>query len=561
MADLPWGLSGMLAMRQANEATSANELKGILSQLQAQGAMTKMAQEQQFRSEISSARTPEEQLAVAVKYGGPEGITKHFDRLALQDQNKQLALSRLTQQAAAFQDRYDQRAQELAVRARNATSTEERTAIERDSLNLRRAGEAFKQSLQSQSAGYNFGFLPQTTVSAPAAAAPSPAPSPGLGGMLATNQPGPAPAPTAGPGLGALSEAAAGVPAALTPTPASLYGAEGRFPRNEPVAAPTPGGLTMGNVSPREYAPAEIAQAERIAAENRRMFPEQPGAAVAPAGTPAPAPTARPLTLADAPPDLTPRKKQEWLVKNSGSSGAAAMGPDAIKVAGWEKLLYGTDPKGLGTASAQQRAQVADERARIGKGLGLSDTEMAMLPQDNRVKMKAVDQLTRWAATVGRGAEKLALDLDVAISYAEKLPLSTLQMVNRGVIAGLKEFNNPDANAYATALNSVRLEYGRLMSGPTSNAMLPVEAMKIGNELVSKGVNVAALREIGVQMKRDAANTITATNSQISGLRGTISAPAPNAPFMTPGGASPSGSGFSDAEKERRYQEWKAQQR
>lgn len=206
----------------------------------------------------------------------------------------------------------------------------------------------------------------------------------------------------------------------------------------------------------------------------------------------------------------------------SSKGAGVALDDDAMKVAAWEKLLWGTDPKGLGNANAQQRAAVQNERARLGKALNLSDAEMAVLPQDNKVKQKAVDKLTTWGATVGRSAEKLDLDLKVAIDYAQRLPLGQIQLVNKGVINGLKEFNNPDANAYGTAINSVRQEYARLMAGPTSNAMLPVEAMKKGNELLSSGVDVASLKEVGNQMRRDASNTKTATDSQISALRQTM---------------------------------------
>jgi len=199
-----------------------------------------------------------------------------------------------------------------------------------------------------------------------------------------------------------------------------------------------------------------------------------------------------------------------------------AFEPGALKIAAWEKLLFGTDPRGYGNATQLQRKQVNDERSRIATELGLSPIEAAMLPQDNRVKMKAVDALTKWGATVARSGDKLERDFAVAIDYAKKLSPGKVQFINRAVIAGRKEFNDPDANAYASALNSVRAEYARLMSGPTSNAMLPVEAMKTGNELISKGVNVAALEEVGKQMKRDANNTVFATNDQINSIRGSI---------------------------------------
>jgi hypothetical protein len=158
-----------------------------------------------------------------------------------------------------------------------------------------------------------------------------------------------------------------------------------------------------------------------------------------------------------APHVMTDSEGRTWQVDRNGNArqvmaggkpliakgAGVALDDDAIRVAGWEKLLWGTDPKGLGNANAQQRAAVQNERARLGKALGLSDSEMAVLPQDNKVKQKAVDKLTTWNATVGRSAEKLDLDLKVAIDYAQRLPLGQIQLVNKGVINGLKEFNNP----------------------------------------------------------------------------------------------------------------------
>lgn len=233
--------------------------------------------------------------------------------------------------------------------------------------------------------------------------------------------------------------------------------------------------------------------------------------------------------------------RMEAVPMAEGTQAPSSMNEDAIRAAAWEKLLFGKEPTGMGNANAAQKAQVRNEWARLGKELNLSPMEMAMLPQDNKVKMKAVDTLTKWGATVARSAQKLDLDLGVALDYAKKMPLGQVQAINRAVVAGRKEFNDPNANAYATAINSVRQEYARLMSGPTSNAMLPVEAMKKGNELLSTGVDVASLEEVGNQMRRDAANTITATNSQINGLRSGIQNLGkgdyfPPTPHANPGG-------------------------
>jgi len=218
------------------------------------------------------------------------------------------------------------------------------------------------------------------------------------------------------------------------------------------------------------------------------------------------------------------KARAQWMAKNIGS---AQLDENGLQVAAWSKLLLGTDPKGMGTASAQQRAQVANEAARIGKALGMTDQEMAMLPFDAKVKQKAIGNLVQWGSFVGKSQEQLEKSMDLAIDYAKQMKPEQLQIVNKALLAGKKEFNDPIANAYSLQIQTVRTEYGRLMSGPTSNGMLPVEAMKKGDDLISRGADVPSLLEMKKVMVRDAQITKDSVDHQVSGLRGSIANPKP----------------------------------
>lgn len=465
----------------ANDAASmqqvqqAHGLMGILAQAQAQQKAQRDFQlQKQYRAEIGAAETPDQRLAVASKYMGPDALGKTLqssqDRQAQIKATQEATLARMQQNAQQFD-------QNMQLRWSNAKDAREKANIEAQW----KQGRLALDQAALQQAGKRLYYDTGQTVDIPA-------------------------------------------------TPQIAAPAAEPAPSTDPVTFKfkTPGGQMLEGTAPSENEAVSIGQAVAgmkpaaapVAPPVAAPAPAAPSAAPAPVQSNAPATSEMPQFTGSPKEQAAARNK--WLLERSKSSGAAALSPEALQIAGWEKLLFGVDPKGLGTASAQQRAQVYEARARIGKGLGLTEQEMAMLPQDNKVKMKAVGNLVNWEATVSRAAEKLDLDLKVAIDYAKKLPLSTVQMVNKGVIAGMKEFNDPDANAYATALNSVRLEYSRLMAGPTSNAMLPVEAMKRGNELLSAGVDVPSLEEIGRQMRRDAENTKIATRHQIDGLRGTM---------------------------------------
>lgn len=245
-------------------------------------------------------------------------------------------------------------------------------------------------------------------------------------------------------------------------------------------------------------------------------------------------------------PVMLPRSEAIGLPPANIPDASAMLDKDALEVAGWEKLLFGTDAKGFGKANTEQRKQISEERTRLGKGLGLSPMEIAMMPQDNKVKMKAVDALTKWGAFVDKGADQLVPSIDLAISYAQKMDPTKLQTLNKAIIAGRTEFNDPTANAYAVAVNTVRREYGRLMSGPTSNAMLPVEAMKQSDHLISTALDVPGWNEVKNVILQDAGFTKAAVKKQIDSLRTSMlplgaapaAAPAPAAPTAP---AAPSG--------------------
>lgn len=214
---------------------------------------------------------------------------------------------------------------------------------------------------------------------------------------------------------------------------------------------------------------------------------------------------------------------------------------EAIGTMAFESLLFGKNPPGMGNAAASQRAEVANERSRIGRALGLNDIEIATLPQNNKVKMKAVDKLTTWGAFVDKSADQLNRTIDVAIDYARKIGPAKLQSINKAIIAGEKEFNDPDANAYAIQVNTIKNEYGRLMAGPTSNAMLPVEALKKADDLIGGGLNVEAWLEVKKALLRDADITRKSVNDQKNSLLDSIKEPGKKEPTQeTPPPASQS---------------------
>jgi hypothetical protein len=206
----------------------------------------------------------------------------------------------------------------------------------------------------------------------------------------------------------------------------------------------------------------------------------------------------------------------------ANKSGGEELSEDALKAGAYAKLMLGKEFTGLGRASTEVKKKIANWSAHIGKELGLSPLEQAMLPINNKIKMKAVDKLTTWGAFVEKSTLQLDKTIDIAIDYAKQLGPGRLASINKAILAGKKEFNDPVANQYALQVNTIRAETARLYTAPTSNAMLPVEAMKKSDELISSGLNVAGWEAIKVAVLRDAGAARSALQDAKDNLLGSV---------------------------------------
>lgn len=524
------GLGGYVAEDQRNRGRDEQDLSNSVTVARLHEHFTNQERERAFREELASVppdqRNPETFARIGAKYAPAKDVFHYaqqsLDRKSHDAVARETALARLNQTAATAAQTYE-------LRMRNLTRQEDKDA-------MTRSYQAYIANLRAEAAKYSTGatiapFEAPQPQQVPGAAPVAPGPS---SQALPANVPPSDAAAFAAAQAGGSSTVNRVMPAQET------AGMQEMLQSAPPMAAASPAAAPASQPMPdAENLDARDIQARMAGGAGNDT---QPGPAVAPA--PVQAPQSAPDTGPQMPqftgsPKDVARAQNAWRLKQSTAAGGATMDKDAIGVAAWEKLLFGTDPKGLGSASSAQRAQVANERSRIGKGLGLTDTEMAMLPQDNKVKMKAVDKMTTWGAFVDKAAEQVTKSMDVAISYAEKMDQTTIRLVNQAILAGKKQFNDPAQAGYAAALQTVSREYGRLMAGPTSNAMLPVEAMKKADEMLSQAMDVKALREVKKVMLLDAKITTDSVRNQITSLRGSITGAGRDSEAPAPAAAPP----------------------
>ena len=127
-AGIPSGpLSAYLGVREANreaglqELQGATQVQGMLARAQAQQRM------QKFQAEMASARTPDEQIAIATKYGAPADVIQHISG----QKSRELIAEQNRVAAQVSRDQAESLRRDLATQAQ--TSAAERAAADRAS--------------------------------------------------------------------------------------------------------------------------------------------------------------------------------------------------------------------------------------------------------------------------------------------------------------------------------------------------------------------------------------------------------------------------------------------
>ena len=135
---LPPGLQGWVMGDQANQQRQLGEMQRAQGLMQIQGLLAKRQQEQAFRNEIAQAQTPEQQIAVASKYMGPDALARvqqgSLDRRATLDAANVNAAAMREQRLQELQIRGLQRAEQIEQQAREGRISQAQAAADRAAL-------------------------------------------------------------------------------------------------------------------------------------------------------------------------------------------------------------------------------------------------------------------------------------------------------------------------------------------------------------------------------------------------------------------------------------------
>ncbi|MBU6232487.1 hypothetical protein KGP36_07690 [Patescibacteria group bacterium] len=201
-------------------------------------------------------------------------------------------------------------------------------------------------------------------------------------------------------------------------------------------------------------------------------------------------------------------------------SEAGGLSNDAKNIAAYQYLTTGhLPPLGIGDAARVDKKEVMNRAAEVASQVGMSPAEIAALPGEYKSNVGSLVQQVRWRDSVARSSMAVENNIQIMREYAAKLDQGQIKALNRAVLQGQLEFNDPNANAYAAAATTVMNEYARVMSGPTSNAQLAEGATDRAQHMLDQSLNPEALDEVGKVMGREMGGQLRATDQVIADIK------------------------------------------
>ena len=208
-------------------------------------------------------------------------------------------------------------------------------------------------------------------------------------------------------------------------------------------------------------------------------------------------------------PDAGADQIAEWAKQAKDIDKAApktGLSEDALEMDAYSRLFFGKYPPGMG--GKEDKEAVDNRAAELAKKIGISYLDVAFLPADKKMQAQALAKDIIWYDGTRRSQNIVEGQLPIVQEYLDKMPLTEIRTINKGIMEGATEFGSAEANNYAQAMTTLAFEWGRLEAGPQSIAMLPIEVINVG---MKRFVNVTPHQFRGERelLPKEAQNFVT----------------------------------------------------
>lgn len=440
------GKAGMNEYQQAMQMDQKKKQAEQLMLLEQQKELKEAAavkMEAQMRAELATAKTPQEQLAIARKYMKPDtlgtSIASSLDRQSGQEATKEMAKARLSQSLQMAQNTHEARMRTLTDAKDRAAETARHNSVteglQRESLGITGQRLFYDTGLTSNS------VIPN---------APS-----GGGGLLS---------PSVTPGFKAVETLS--TDGQQITNPAEIAAAKMVMDADSKGQPLTVGVPQSGLLSPVANAPASVIPAAPNNLDARDLA-MRGAAPAAPVSAPVVAPKASAVPV--MPPEIAsaPRKVQDqWKIQQTRGSmaGAGTFTPETLEFTA-KQYLKGDRQAAQGFAR-NSTARIALQNAIVDEA-----KKQGISPEETAAKMAEFAGTVAGSRTVGQRAANISLAateanemLDIVKETSDKFGRTNFVPWNYAIKAWDSGTGTPEIAALGASLNALVNVYARAIN-------------------------------------------------------------------------------------------------
>lgn len=239
------------------------------------------------------------------------------------------------------------------------------------------------------------------------------------------------------------------------------------------------------------------------------------------------------------------RKDTEW--KPSVVVQGPALSKDALDLAADQFLVTGTIPP----VNRGDRSVIINRAAAMAREKGMDPSVVDRMA--NKSNQAALTQLTKQETMVGAFEKNFVKNVGIVERISQKKDTTGVPLLQKWINVGKKAVSgDPELASLAVAIKAVQNEYGKIVSGSMGNTAVAVSEIKRMEDLLNAAQTPQDVMAVLNTMREETQNRMAGFKEQKAELTGAIRGTTkPPANAVAP---------YTDAEKERRYQEWKANQ-
>lgn len=210
------------------------------------------------------------------------------------------------------------------------------------------------------------------------------------------------------------------------------------------------------------------------------------------------------------------------LIPNTAATQTEPLAPKTVDllahmyIAGDHTVLSGL---GWGGTGSSNRAAVLERVSNLANDSTATGGNLAAAGAAFKADQSALTFYNRYGSRLHQLSTKTESDMGSLMKSAAAGVGGSIPIFNRWIQKGRRAAGSPEIVGFDTLLQTVKNDYARIMSGPSSNAQIHATAMQHADELINNAQTLPQLKAALKSMQIDINNERESADSTVNSLR------------------------------------------